>query len=255
MLSRKVTSIFFSPGGTTKQIAGQISSAISNSVESIDLLNSVPALERVFSSDDLLVVSMPVFSGRIPTVCADMLHKIQGNSTPAIAVTVYGNRAYEDALLELSTILNTNGFCVIGGCTAVARHSIFPKVAQNRPDGFDEKQFAAFASAVTHKLVEGNLKPPSIPGNSPYREAGSLPLNPTGSRKCTHCGICVQTCPVKAIPENAPRQTQANLCINCTACIYACPQKARSYKGLKYRLAAKAFGKKCSQRKEPSFFI
>ncbi len=61
----------------------------------------------------------------------------KGNQTPAIAVVTYGNRDYEDALLELQTILEQNGFVVIGAAALIAEHSIVHSVGHDRPDEAD----------------------------------------------------------------------------------------------------------------------
>lgn len=249
------TNIYFSPGGTTKEVAGQISAAICDTVETVDLLKAAPTAERVFSADEVVVVAMPVFSGRLPTICVDMLHKFKGTSTPAVAVVVYGNREYEDALLELSDILTANGFHVVGGCAAIGRHSIFPEVAKGRPDSQDIEKIRAFAKSMAEKIQQKNSAAPSLPGNNPYRQAGPVTLHPTGNSHCNQCGACVQICPVKAVPENAPQTTNTDLCINCTACIYICPQKARNYADPNFPAAAAGFAQKYTARREPEFFV
>lgn len=65
-----------------------------------------------------------------------------------MAVVVYGNRDYEDALLELHDILSENGFVVVAAGAFVARHSIFPDVAAGRPDRDDLDRMAEFAERV-----------------------------------------------------------------------------------------------------------
>ena len=83
--------------------------------------------------------------GRIPTQTLISLNQIKANKTPAIVVCVYGNRDYDDALLELKEVVESNGFTVISAGAFVAQHSIFPQVGQNRPDEKDLTKIKEFA--------------------------------------------------------------------------------------------------------------
>ena len=198
---------------------------------------------------------MPVFAGRIPAICAQQLKNLKGQGTPAIVAVVFGNRAYEDALLELTDLLRENGFLPIGGCAMVARHSIFPAVAKGRPDEQDTQRLQAFTETCKGLVEKGEWKETlNVPGNHPYREAGGLPLRPSGDKKCIDCGICVGVCPVQAIPADNPRITEKDKCIVCTACIYHCPQNARGFHGLPYIAAEMAFKKKCAEPQAAEFF-
>lgn len=250
----QITQIVFSPGGTTARVAGQISAALAQNVQTVDLLNAPLDDTVLFGPDQLVLAAMPVFSGRIPGVCLELLKRLKGNGTPAVAVVVYGNRAFEDALLELSNLLESQGFVVIGAAAFVAQHSIFPQVAKGRPDAADEEKAKEFALGCLSKL-KAKYSPVSVPGNRPYREAGTPPLRPSGSTACTNCGVCAKICPAGAIDAATPRKTDKERCIACTACIYACPYHARAFHGLLYKIAGRSFAKKNSARKEPEIFL
>lgn len=254
MMNRNVTSIFFSPSGTTAKVANQIASNISPTVQTIDLMKEKVTAEKRFSSEEIAIVAMPVFSGRIPDLCVDMLHKIKGNNAPVIAVVVYGNRAYDDALLELTNILKENGFKVVGAGAVIAQHSIFQDVAQGRPDNTDMEKIENFTKCCINRIASDDIDTISVPGNTPYREAKALPIIPAVSAKCTECGACIRICPVGAIPHDNPQMTDKEKCINCTACIHICPEDARSYSGVKMALGARSFAKKCAARLEPEFY-
>jgi len=116
----QITQIHFSPSGTTARIAEELSSALSANVQTVDLLKSGPTSPMPHDGSDLVLVAMPVFSGRIPGVCVDSLRKLEGTNTPAVAVVTYGNRDYEDALRELTDILTEQGFVVVGAAAFVA---------------------------------------------------------------------------------------------------------------------------------------
>ena len=254
-MNQTVTNIFFSPSGTTSTSANLIATNISNNIQNINLLKNKITEEQQFTSNDIVIVSMPVFAGRIPAICADMLKNLKGNNTPAIAVVVYGNRAYEDALLELTNILTENGFIIAGAAALVAQHSIFTKVAHGRPDASDIEKIKNFATQCAAAIKTKTFPALSVPGNSPYRAPSSIPLSISVGSNCNECGACVRICPVGAIPAENPQSTDSDKCINCTACISACPKHVRKYGGIKYFLGSKAFSKKCAARCEPEFFI
>ncbi len=257
MKFNNVYQIYFSPGGMTKKITEQCASVISGNIKTIDLLKDMPKTKQHFEPDDIVVIGMPVFSGRLPSVAPGLLSLLKGDNTPAIIIADYGNREYEDALLELYDHMQANGFIVIGGGAFIARHSIFPSVAGSRPDAEDINLIKQFGLKCIEKLdkkeIASLLSP--IKGNRPYRDTNALPLKITGSEKCNRCGICVNICPVEAIPGKNPRKTDKNKCILCTACIYACPQKARYFSGFKYNIGYKIFKKKFSARKNPEIFL
>ena len=114
----------------------QIAAQIEGRKTEYDITRSAPGAEVTMGDGDLLVVGMPVYSGRIPASALPALRKFRGNGTPAVVVCVYGNRDYDDALLELTDVVGENGFRV-AAAAFVAAHSIFPQVGTNRPDEED----------------------------------------------------------------------------------------------------------------------
>lgn len=252
-----VTQVYFSPGGTTRAIVEYFTARlIGEPVASLDLLRRDARSIPNFGPADLLVVNMPVFAGRLPLVCPAMLAELRGADAPAVALVTYGNREYEDALLELCDILNANGFKVVAAGAFIARHSIFPQVAAGRPDAVDKQKIAAFAALCAAKLAANGaaLDLAQIKGGRPYRDISPIPLKPSGNDACTACGICSEICPTQAIDPGKPRATDAGRCISCTACIYNCPQNARAFRGPGYEQGAAAFLANFSTRRQPEVF-
>ena len=253
MLSN-VNLVYFSPSGTTKSVLITLADNLPGEKKEYDLLRQPQKQEIVLAAPTVFAV--PVFAGRVPAVCMDSLTKFKGQNTPAIAMVVYGNREYDDALLELTDNLKVNGFVVVAAAAFVAQHSIFPIVASGRPDQKDKDTIESFAKKCTKAFAafSGN-ETIKVKGNSPYCKPGAVPLHPSGDSKCNACGICVEVCPVGAIAKETPRKTDKDRCISCTACIAVCPQKARTFNGPVYAVARKAFAGKNAARKEPDVFF
>lgn len=253
-----MTSIFFSPRGTTKKTARAILGNGGGVVER-DLLTSPLTDAWVLPEGEAVLVAMPVYAGRIPGLCRAMLKEhLKGNGNPAIAVVAYGNREYDDALIELQDLLEENGFCVIAGGAFVAQHSIFTETAAGRPDESDRKQMADFGKACREKLTvftpQGH-KPIFVKGSHDYCKAKGVPLKPDCNDNCIKCRACANSCPTHSIPVETPWVTNVDTCISCGACIYLCPTQARQYRGPAFAAAAKGFGLLCAKRKEPEVFF
>lgn len=253
-----MTSIFFSPRGTTKKTARAIL-GYQEKVEERDLISSPLTENWTIPTQEPLLVAMPVYAGRIPGVCRDMLEKhLKGSGGPAIAVAVYGNRDYDDALAELQDLLEQAGFHVIAAGAFVAQHSIFTKVAAGRPDERDLEIMAQFGAKCREKLsacLPGEDTPITVKGNHTYKKAKEVPLKPDCNDRCMKCYACAKHCPTGAIPLETPWLTNKSLCISCGSCIYLCPTQARQYRGAAYDMAAKGFETMNAKRKEPELFF
>lgn len=93
--------VFFSPTHTSAKIARAIGESIGmgRRIE-IDLTtdeNSSP----IEIKDSITIIAVPVYAGRVAPIALQRLRRLKGNNAPAILVAVYGNRDYEDALVEL----------------------------------------------------------------------------------------------------------------------------------------------------------
>ena len=252
----KLHLLWFSATATTKHVIGIIAEQFEvSAVIRHDITK--PALhEDVFlGPNDLLIVGMPVYSGRIPAIAVGALNKFKGSKTPVVMACVYGNRDYDDALLELKDLLQANDFVPVSVGAFIAQHSIFPAVGASRPDEKDREVIAAFgakSAALLSSLDDVACLPDlGVKGRRPYKKPGKVPLTPKVDKKCDKCGLCVKMCPTKAIPSFNPRISFGRQCIACARCIVSCPQQARHFGGFIYKIAGKKFVKDCSLRKEP----
>ena len=178
--------------------------------------------------DTLLNLCFWVFGGRVPAFALRQLAALHGQNTSAIAVAAYGNRAYEDALLELSDSLTSQSFRVIAAAAVLAEHSMLRSVAAGRPNADDQAQLTDFAKKISAKLLTEASVLTNIPGNRPYKDWQPMPVVPQVSDACSGCGLCSATCPTQAIPSGQPHTTDAQKCILCLRCTTVCPQQARS---------------------------
>lgn len=257
---KNVNTVYFSATYTTQKIVRNIAEKFTGRRAEFDITQQAFEQDVVFGSDDLLIVGMPVYAGRLPAQVLPSLRRFKGDSTPAIIVCVYGNRDYDDALLELKETVEANGFKVISAGAFIAQHSIFPQVGAGRPDDNDMRAIEEFADksrAIIHSIDDISIvSEPRIKGRHPYRGADKVPLVPSGDKKCNECKTCVKLCPSQAISEKNPRKTKSENCIACGRCIVVCPQGARRFTGLLHAFAKKKFIAAHSERKEPeSIFV
>lgn len=261
---------YFSPTGGTRRIVEWIGRALQTAVPdgkpatAHDLMNRPPERDLILPSDSLLLVGLPVYAGRIPPHCLPLLRRFKGRNSPALAVAVYGNRDYDDALLELRNALGGSGFVVTGAAAFISRHSVFPQVAADRPDTADERLAVEFARRCTERLAGldalTRADAVAVKGNAPYKE-----LKPGGPRptvdhgECIQCGACVEVCPVNALSMSGPADAAVvrdmDLCMGCAACIHVCPTGAQAWRGPQYEAMSAVFTEKCAARREPELFV
>jgi len=262
--SRKL--VYFSPTGTTKAVVLGITRGINQRpIELIDITQPDSRIQPLQASvKELLIIAVPVYMGRVPALLNDWLRAIQADNTPTVCVVVYGNRAFENALLELKDILTKCGCKPIAAAAFIGEHSFSSSdlpTAEGRPDASDLHHAELFGCKINEKLQSvssvNHISELNLPGNYPY--GGVTKLWDVDfiavSDTCTQCGICAEECPVGAIDSENSYMIDKKKCITCCACIKNCPQKARTMKTGPVKDAAIRLNKLYKERKEPVFYF
>lgn len=252
-----VYKIIFSPAGGTAAAADALCAEWkAGGLTRIDLTKpDVDFGKYSFTKDDLCIIACPVFEGRVPAMVLERLGQMHAEGTPAVFAVVYGNRHFNDALLELQDKLLELGFMPFAGVTANAQHSILHIYGTGRPDDEDKAELKEFSAKIKAVLDSGaELKIASVPGKRPYIVLpGKTACPEFDASLCTYCGRCVFQCPAQAL--NMEIETDANRCIRCMRCVNICPHYARFIPEERIKAASERLGKYFEGRKPNKLFF
>ncbi len=262
----KVWTVSFSPTGTSRKIVAAIAASFSGiACSSLDLTYPQDDVKKTFKTDELVVIGVPVYAGRVAPLAVSRLQGMKGSSTPAVLVVLYGNRDYEDALLELRDLAAAASFIPVAASAFIGEHSFSARhlpIAEGRPDRDDLLSAASFGTGVFERIT--SLEDPGafpllqVPGKTPYKErAGSPPVTPSvDAAVCTLCGLCIDTCPGGAIATGDDGLSMDVVrCIFCCACIRVCPEEAISIGALPLVEKRQWLHENCAERKEPELYF
>lgn len=276
----KIQPMFFSPTGTTKKLVEMLSLSIFENVKKhnndavlLESIDFTPIENRkndnsnlYFMDGDILILGIPVYAGRVPNILLNFLNTLKGKNTPCIPIVMYGNRNYDDALIEIKTILSENNFKLIAAGAFIGEHSFSYSLAKNRPDSEDLALASRFGVLIADKLlINSDLSPVEVPGSLPFRNY-YRPINhlgmpvdirkvkPKTSTNCTDCKICVSLCPMGSIKAEDVSRLDG-ICIKCGACIKGCPSSAKYFDDVDFLRHKEELEVDFASRKNPEIFL
>ena len=259
MRVKNIQPVYFSPTHTSAKIVTAIAEGTDIIVNKEIDLTYPCADQKVISTDSLAIIGVPTYAGRVAPTALERLQKIKGDNTPAIIVVLYGNRDYEDALLELRDSVKQLGFVPVAGGAFIGEHSYsteeFPTAA-GRPDVSDIQIASEFGKNIIKLLNQyadiKELPALEVKGNFPYKEnkPKTLATPITIDELCTQCQYCIEICPVETIELKEEIVSDPEVCIKCCACVKECPHGARVFTTPFSEFLIKNF----HERKEPELF-
>ena len=121
MQAKRVWAMYWSATGTTERavtaVAAQMAETLGLPLGKYDF--TLPAARQGapdFQPEDVVVFGTPTYAGRVPNVLLKYLATVKGNGAAAVPVVTFGNRAFDDSLIELRDILCGGAFVFHHAC-------------------------------------------------------------------------------------------------------------------------------------------
>ena len=265
----KVWSVYFSATGTTEKIVKKVAGTVAAKLEAeTDVFDfTLPAARTgvpAFSEDDVVVFGVPVYAGRVPNVLIKYIASFVGGGAAAVPVVLYGNRNYDDGLIELRNTLESCGFKTVSAAAFIGEHSFSKTLAAGRPDSTDMALAEEFAEKTAEKLKGEWQNPVFVKGSDPIRPyyqprdrqgnpVNILKVKPKTNEKCVKCKLCAKSCPMGSISFDDPSAVEG-ICIKCGACVKKCPMGAKYYDDAGYLYHKTELELGYERRAEPELF-
>ena len=163
MKIEKVWKIYFSPTGTTRKVVTLLGEeiAVALGVPADEYNFTLPSARQNFpqvESGDLVIFGMPTYAGRLPNLMLKYLATISGKGALSVPVVTFGNRAFDNSLIELRNILESHYFHTVAAGAFSCEHSFSTELGAYRPDWEDECEIKDFALSIAEKISAGKAE-------------------------------------------------------------------------------------------------
>ncbi len=269
-----VHGVYFSATGTTEKTVRCTAAAAADflGTERREFCFNLPRQREqalVFGKDDLVIFGIPVYAGRVPNLLLPYIkEKLSGGGAAAVPLVLFGNRNFDDALIELRDLLEACGFRTVAAGAFAGAHAFSRILGAGRPDEAD----MALAEELGRRAAEMFLRfesvncPVDVPGNqppAPYYTPRDRHGNPidilkvrpkTDAEACGNCGLCAELCPLGSIAPEDPSNI-SGICMKCGACVKKCPSQAKYFDDPGYLYHRKELEEMYERRAESRIFF
>ncbi len=207
---KRVWACFFSPSGHTKKVVSAAAHAAADAlgIDHVDIYDwTLPAAREAcpaFTKEDLVFAATPTYAGRVPNKIMPYVRDVlKGNGAYGAAIVTYGNRSFDESLMELGLLMEANGFAMVGAGAACCQHVFSKIMAAGRPDASDLDEARAFGEKTAKKAADADAAGQSLP---PYESLGTPGHNPVGPYYTPLTG--------KGSRQNSSKPSRSLTCLN-----------------------------------------
>jgi ferredoxin len=273
-----VQCLYFSPTGSTLKIVESVAEGTGMPVM-MPVSITTPRDRDLFSGQldgDLLIVGVPVYTGRFPSLVLSPLNKLDGTGRWALPIAVCGNVRMGTCLAELCGILRRQGFTIPAAGNFIAQHSFACadfQMGKGRPDEDDLRKAAELGQRVVAKIaqdpeditclyrdnvyirmyVSASMEATGF-ASFPERHRPAIRVSEHNDELCQECGRCVEACPTGSIDPQSYRIADET-CIRCFACTGVCPSGVKEKVVHPEDQLASWFRHRTAERGEPLLFF
>ncbi|MDO5041389.1 MAG: ferredoxin [Peptoniphilus sp.] len=270
---KRIVKFYFTGTDTTKKVVDAFVDTAAKDLnvdEIYDFNYTLPEARKnapKFGEGDLVVSGVPTIAGRVPNLLLPYLNTLEGQGALGVAISMYGNRNFDDCLVEQRDLLQKGGVKVVGAGAFIGEHSFSTILGATRPDDADLKVVEEFAHKTAEKIAKGDYSEPEVKGEVPYRpyytprdRKGNLinfvKIKPeTDVALCIDCKICAESCPLGSIDYDDTSKIPGK-CMKCCACIKKCPTGAKYFADEGYNFHREELEIQYAENRcEPEYFL
>lgn len=138
-------------------------------------------------------------------------------------VAVYGNRHYDDAVLELKTLGEAAGCVTLGAAAFVAQHCLNPDMGRGRPDASDLAVMKRFACSAARRWPCRFHAASDVPGAVRTRSTtDAVRARVAGRRNLYPLRPVRPDVPGRIIDSETYAVTEPERCLFCFGCVRIC---------------------------------